>query len=374
MKRLLALSSLFAIALTACQAPTDGDTIKIGYIGPLTGEAASFGVDILNGAKLAVDEINADGGIDGRQIKLIAEDGRCTGTDAASAAQKLINVDKVVAIVGGQCSGETLAAAPIAEAAEVVMVSSVSSSPDVTTAGDFIFRVYPSDALKTKVMAKYFSQMGYGKVAIITENTDYAIAFRDALVDSVGEDAVVFNEVVEPSTKDFRTLITRLQKTEFDVFVPNGQTDAVIAAMMQQLREQGLEQPAVGQDASDSVALGELATEAVEGMRMINTSSALGGGDAEALAARFREQYGEPQSNPSFVTLAYDAAGVLFQAIRDAGTEGPAIRDYLYNLSGYDGAAGTFSFDSNGDVVGIDYALKEFQDGKIVEIKAIPAQ
>ena len=148
MKRLLVPLFALGILLSACSPSDDGTgPIKIGFIGPLTGEASPYGVDTLNGAKLAVDEINEAGGVNGRMIEIIAEDGRCTGTDAASAAQKLVNVDKVVAIVGGQCSGETLAAAPIAESAKVVMISPVSSSPDVTAAGDFIFRDYPSDGL-----------------------------------------------------------------------------------------------------------------------------------------------------------------------------------------------------------------------------------
>ncbi|MDP6562065.1 MAG: ABC transporter substrate-binding protein, partial [Candidatus Peribacteraceae bacterium] len=117
MKRLLVPLFALGVLLSACSPVADDGTgpIKIGYIGPLTGEAASYGVDTLNGTELAVAEINAAGGINGRLIELITEDGRCTGTDAASAAQKLVNVDKVVAIIGGQCSGETLAAAPIVE-------------------------------------------------------------------------------------------------------------------------------------------------------------------------------------------------------------------------------------------------------------------
>src|SRR3989344_7071473 len=105
-KHLLPLA-LLPLTLTACAPAEEGtnEPIKMGYLGPLTGEAASYGIDTLNGTKFAVDEINAAGGINGRMIELVAEDGKCTGADAASAAQKLVNIDKVVAIVGGQCSG-----------------------------------------------------------------------------------------------------------------------------------------------------------------------------------------------------------------------------------------------------------------------------
>ena len=369
MRKFFAGLSLLSIALAACSGASN-ETIKLGYIGPLTGDAASYGADTLHGVQIAVDEINAAGGIDGKQVELIAEDGKCTGSDAATAAQKLINGDRVVAIVGGQCSGETLAAAPIAEAAKVVMISPVSSSPDVTEAGAFIFRDYPSDALKTKAMAKVFAEKGYGKIAIISENTDYATALRDSLVAAVGADAVMFNETTEPGTKDFRSLMTRLEDAKFDVFVPNGQSDAFIAAAMQQYREAGFTEPAFSQDVADSANLGQIAGEAVEGMELINSSSKLGEGGADSFAVHFRAKFGEPQSNLSFATLAYDATNLLAKVIGEVGTDGTAVRDGVAKIT-YVGAAGTFHFDENGDVIGIGYALKKFEDGKIVELSTV---
>ena len=121
------------------------ETIRIGAIGPFTGDAAVYGQSEKNAIELAVQEINLDGGINGKKLEVIYEDGKCNGMDAATAAQKLINVDKVDIILGGVCSGETLAIAPLAEANEVLVFSSFSSSPDVTNAGDFIFLVCCSE-------------------------------------------------------------------------------------------------------------------------------------------------------------------------------------------------------------------------------------
>jgi len=286
--------------------------------------------------------------------------------------QKLVNVDGVVAIVGGQCSGETLGAAPVAEVAHVVLVSPVSSSPDVTTAGDFIFRVYPSDALKGVDMAAYMEKESYKKIAIISENTDYAIGIRNSLQAALPEGyAIVFDEVVDPDTKDFRSLITRLKKVKHDVFVSNPQSDSVLAPMIQQYREAGFTQPIVSQDIADSMNLLSLAPEAVEGMHMFNPSNMLGAtakAGERSFSEKYREQFGEAQSNMSFATLSYDAAGVILEAISTVGTDGDAIRDYLYGLTNYDGAAGGFHFDENGDVIGISNVLKMFKDGQIVEV------
>lgn len=369
MKRFATLS-LFALSLTACAAGPQSP-IKLGYIGPLTGDAASYGIDTVNAVRMKVEEVNAVGGVAGREVVLIAEDGRCNGADAASAAQKLVNVDKVVAIVGGQCSSETLAASSIVEAAQVVLLSPVSSSPAVADAGDFTFRVMPSDAHKAVATAKYLEREGFTKLALLSENTDYATGLRDALVTALGEDKVVFNETVDPGTKDFRTLMTRLQESEFDAFFLNAQSDAVAAAMVQQFREAGFTEPVVSQDVADSANLGKIAPEAVEGMRMINTSNTLGEGGPDSFAARFQSKHGPAQSAQSFATLAYDAAGVLLEAIGIVGTDGSAIRDYLYGIGSYEGAAGAFSFDEKGEVEGIGYALKEFRNGEIVELEAI---
>lgn len=372
MKKFLLPLFALGILLSACQPVADDgtDPIKVGFIGPLTGETAIVGVDTLAGVQLKIDEINAAGGINGRMLELIAEDGKCTGADAASAAQKLITVDQVDVIVGGQCSGETLAIAPIAESAEVVMVSPLSSSPDVTQAGDFVFRNYPNDALKTKAMAAYFEQEGWENVAIISENTDFSVGFRSSLVQDVGEDTFVFDELVEPNTKDFRTLITRLNDVDFDVIVANAYP-TVIAALLQQLREFGFEQPVISNDAGDTIETISLAGDAAEGFMVINIENI----SADSSFGQKVSEYAiEPQMGLVYISLSYDAMGVLAEAIENVGTEGTAIRDYLYSLDGYDGVIGTFSFDDNGDVEGLSYALKEVQDGVFVKIGDAPVQ
>ncbi len=367
MKRLALLTVTSMLFLSACQ-PSAPTTIKLGYIGPLTGDVAGLGVDTLNGVKLAVDTVNATGGINGKQVVLIAEDGRCNGSDSANAAQKLVNVDKVVAIIGGQCSGETLAAAPITEAAKVILLSAVSSSPDVTKAGDYVFRDYPSDELKTTAMAKLLTEKNLKKVAIISENTDFAQAFRTSLKAKLGAEAVVFDETVDAGTKDFRTLMTRLKTIQFDVFIPDGNSDSIIGPMLQQFREAGFSQAAVSHDAADSVTMAKNLPAATNGLMVINTPSSV---NDPAFASTFTQKYGEPQYGLAFAGFAYDDANVLFEAFKAVGTDGTAVKDYLYALKEFKGVSGTFHFDKNGDVVGIPYVLKQFQSGSIVKLSDI---
>jgi len=131
MKKFLLITSLFGILLTACGGSSldpNAEPINIGFIAPLTGDKEDQGIDGLNGLKLAVNEINVDGGINGRPVRIFAEDGKCTMVDGAASAEKLVNVSKVVAIIGGYCKEETLGASPIAEKGKVALLSFGSGS------------------------------------------------------------------------------------------------------------------------------------------------------------------------------------------------------------------------------------------------------
>lgn len=370
MKRLLIPLFALGLLLSACTG-ADSGTIKIGLITPLTGDVSALGKDILNGAQMRVNEVNAAGGIDGKMIELIVEDGKCSAVDAASAAQKLINIDNVVAIHGAGCSGESLAAAPIANDAGVVLMSPSSTSPDVTDAGDFVFRTIPSDGLKTVAMAQYFAEQGYEKIAILGENTDFCGAFRSSLMNDFGAEKFVFDEVVEPGTKDFRTLLTRLQGEEFDILVANAQSPAIAAAMLQQIREFGLEQPIIGQDIMDSLVVIEIAQDAAEGAMTINVPDISA---TSEFGTKFIETNGEPSSNLSWGAYGYDTMAVLAQALTEAGAEGTAVRDYLYSMPEYPGVVGPIAFDGNGDVKEASYVLKAVQDGAFVKIQDITVE
>jgi branched-chain amino acid transport system substrate-binding protein len=376
MKKSLSLVAVAVALFAGCSTSPAAETIRLGYIGPLTGDIAGLGKDTLNGMQMAAEEINAAGGINGKQIEIVAEDGRCSGAEAANAARKLVNVDKVVAIVGAQCSSETLAAAPIAEAAKVVMISPVSSSPDVTKAGEYIFRTYPSDALKGKAFGAFFKQAGFKKIAIISENTDFCQGIRNSVAENLPEGTtIVFNEVVDPGTKDYRSLFTRLKSVDFDLFLSNGQSDSTVAEMAKQMRELGMKQQIVGTDTADSATLGKIATEAVEGLKALSVPS-LSATDANAggFVTAFNAKYGEPQFGAFFAATAYDATNILAKTIGAQGTDGEKIKAALYAMPEHKGMAGSISFDSNGDVQGVPFAMKQFKAGVLEQSELIPLQ
>ena len=161
-----------------------GDTIKIGYIGPLTGEVASIGDPGLAGAKLAIKEINDAGGLLGKKVELVSEDDKCS-SDGINAMTKLVNVDKVVAITGPDCSASAGSALPVAQNAKVPTILRWASAAKLTGVGNFIFRIYPSDAFQSKYAAGYiYSKLAKKNAAVIYVKNDWGQGMRDGFVEA----------------------------------------------------------------------------------------------------------------------------------------------------------------------------------------------
>src|SRR3989338_10042895 len=260
-KQVYVILTLLVLALSACatqqqaeeQEQSDSQkqqtqpqgTYKIGVMYPLTGDGASYGLPIQRTTKIAIDEINAKGGVNGRKLEAIYEDGKCNPKDGNAAAQKLVNIDKVEVIIGGVCSGETLGAAPIAEENKVALISPSATSPDITNAGDFIFRLAPSDAFAGIVAAEYASKdLKTSKAAIISETTDYAQGLRNVFKsyfeDLGGE--IVADETYNPEDTDFRTQVTKVKAANPDIIYLVPQAPQKGLLLVKQIKEAGLKQ------------------------------------------------------------------------------------------------------------------------------------
>jgi branched-chain amino acid transport system substrate-binding protein len=350
--------------------PTARGPIKIGFVGPLTGDAASYGIPIKNAITLAVEEINNAGGVNGRKIEMIYEDGKCTGKDAVNAAQKLINIDKVNIILGGMCSGELLSIAPITEPAKVLLLSPAASSPDITHAGDFIFRNNPSDADGGKALAKLIREK-YTKAAIISENTDYAQALARVFVEnfrSLGGE-VVAQENFDPGIKDFRTILTKIKASNPQVLLINPQTEIAGGLIVKQAREMGITLPFYGTIALAGTKAIETAGKYAEGMLVVD---APGLSESNPKAVKFLADYKAKYGTTTlefYLGAAYDAVYILADGISKYGTDTEKLKNYLYSLKNYNGVIGTYGFDENGDLIGIEYTVKQIKNGKAVELK-----
>lgn len=341
------------------------DTIKIGWVGPLTGNIASLGQDIKHAVELYFEEHPTIGG---KPVEVIWEDGKCNGQDAAAAAQKLITVDKVQVILGGTCSGETLAMAPIVEQNKVITLSSISSSPEITGAGDYVFRNYISDNQVAKTMVEFMLPR-HEKIAVLAEQTDFSQAYSRAIakhMENAGESAkLVLNESFPVDNTDFRTLLSKVKESGAQAIVNLAQTPVTGAFMVKQARELGMDVQFYGGDTLPATDFFDTAKDAAEGTIAVLASEDPSRSRFPEFKDKFIAKFGQPQSTYAVPAFSYDGAQVMAEAIEKVGYSGTAIKDYFYGMSKFNGVASDVDFDENGDN-DITAAIKIARDGDFV--------
>ena len=346
--------------------------IVIGFIGPFTGDAASYGEPVSNAVRLAVDEINERGGVSGRPLEVIYEDGGCDDFDAVNAAEKLVGFDDVEIIIGGVCSGETLAILPITEENNVLVLSPSSSSPDLSGAGEYFFRNNPSDARGGAFLADIvYRDDKHGRVAVISEDTNYAQALRGVFstrfVDLGGE--VVADESFESGTSDFRSILTTIKAANPDAIFINPQLEDAGGTIARQIAELGIDAQLYGSNILSGSEAIEVGGASVDGITFFdNPELDPSNTKAENFLANYQEQYGD-LSIEFYLGAAYDAVYLLDQSIRAVGTDTDALREYFTNLRAFKGVIGTYSFDEYHDLSGVEPVLKRIENGEVVTIK-----
>ncbi len=351
------------------------EPIRIGFVAPLTGDLASYGQGEKAAVEMAVQEINAARGINGRLLEIIYEDGKCAGKEAVAAAQKLINVDGVKIILGGACSGETLSIAPLAEENEVILFSAFSTSPDITQAGDYVFRNAPSDLDGGKYGAEMMFDDRHRKIAILSENTDYNQGIRKVLIQRFKElgGEIVADEVYEMEMKDYRTHLAKIKENKPDAVFFNPQSGVSGGLTVKQADELGITVPYYGIVAFSSGDALASAGAALNGLKFVDAPGLSEDNEkAVAFLEKYLSEYTKPASDYQ-VGARYDSVHILAEAIESCGeVQTSCIRNYLYNLLEYDGVIGKYRFDRNGDLIGIKYIIKKVVDaekGEIIEVR-----
>ncbi len=324
------------------------DTIKVGEYASLTGKEASFGQSSHKGILLALEEINAAGGVLGKKIEVLSEDNQTKSGESATVAKKLIARDKVIALLGEVSSGRSLEAAPIAQAAHIPMIAPAATNPTVTQKGNYIFRVCFIDPFQGTVMAKFAKDdLHAHKVAIISSVSNaYSVGlakfFHETFV--AGGGAVVIEQKYTEGDKDFRAQLTAVKAAGVDaVFVPGYYTEA--ALIVRQARELGLTVPFFGGDGWVADQLLEIGGDALNGC-YYSTHFSPENTDplVQKFVQKFRAHYGE--SPDAFAALGYDSLYVLVDAIKRAGTtEEPQLRDAIAATKDFPGVSGNTTID-----------------------------
>ncbi len=337
--------------------------VKIGFIGPLSGEAASLGTPAQAAVELAIEEVNAAGGLNGSPVEVIYEDGKC-GSAAAAAAQKLMNIDKVSFIIGGMCSGETSTFVKTAMDQKVPVISYCSSAAALTGSGKYFFRNYISDASSDVFASQYlYNKLSAKKVAVIYSISDWGSGhetnFKKEFLKLGGE--VVASEGVQISSKDFRTQLAKIKSTNPDYIYMIMYPDSAIAAV-NQMKEMKLTQKVLLPETGDDPNFIKTATNKVDLQYFITRNPS-----NEDFAAKLIAKT-KGTAAPACSPQAYDAAKIVTQVIGKVGIDPDAIAAEMHNVV-YDGVSGKTSFDENGDLTSAEFMVKRIVDGKATEIK-----
>jgi branched-chain amino acid transport system substrate-binding protein len=360
MKELL-LSAALAALLAGCGQHVDDSVIRIGEYGALSGDIATFGTTTHEGVALAVEELNAAGGIKGKPLRLITEDDQGKPEQAALVVEKLITRDKVHALVGEVASSNSLAAAPIAQRYKVPMVSPSSTNPKVTQQGDYIFRVCFIDPFQGQVMAKFAVETLKAKTAAVLrdQKSDYSIGLADvfkARFEALGG-KVLEDRAYTAGDVDFKAQLTAIRAAKPDVlFVPGYYSEVGLIA--KQARQLGLQQPLLGGDGWESEELYKIGGTAVEGCYFSNHSSPDSTEAAvQDFVKKYKAKYGHQPG--ALAMLGYDAVKVLAAAMeRSPSLRGPDLRDSLAQTKDFAGVTGKISMDADRNAVKSAVVLK----------------
>lgn len=330
------------------------DMLKIGVLFPLTGDAASYGEKGQKAIDMAIEQINADGGIHGKNVVVVYEDSRAEPQTGVAAIRKLISIDKVPAVVGDIVSSVTLPAAPIAEKNKVVLLAPTSSAPAITNAGEYIYRIWPSDLAEGKAIARYAYDHGYRRAAIMHLNNDYGITIADIFTKTFNSDdsKVILNEGYLAEDSDFRTVLHKISQANPDVIYLAGYY-ADISKIMRQAREVGIKQQFLGVTALEDNKFLELAGTSAEGV-IYPLATGFDPASSDPVIQKFiRDFNNKYHYEPGWVEAhAYDAFMLISQATQEVSepVDGTKIKQYLDGMGIYKGATGDIRFDKNGDV------------------------
>jgi branched-chain amino acid transport system substrate-binding protein len=331
-----------------------GDTIKVGVYGDLTGQTSSFGQSTKNGIQLAVDEINQGGGVGGKKIELVIEDDQGRPEQAKTVVSKLINQDKVIAVLGEVASTNSLAAAPVAQEAKIPMITPSSTNPKVTATGDYISRVCFIDPFQGSTMAKFAATTLKAKTAAILGdvNSDYSKGltqfFEEEFTRQGGK--VLAKEAYTQNDPDFKGQLTKIRNLNPDVlYIPGYYGQVGIIA--KQARELNMTLPLLGGDGWDSPELWKLGGESLKNAYISNHYSA---DNPAPEIQNFVKNYQAKFSvvPDSLAALAYDAAKVLADAIKRAGgTDSTKLKDAINATKNFPGVTGMITLDAKRDAV-----------------------
>ena len=349
MIKLTRVPGLLALLSLATASAFAQDEIKVGEFASLTGGSASFGQSSHKGTALAIDEVNAAGGVLGKKVKLITEDDQSTAGQPATIAQKLISQDKIIALLGEVASSKSLEAAPICQQKKIPMISPASTNPKVTEVGDYIFRVCFIDPFQGTVMSKFALSKGWKNVAVLTDvKQDYAVGLAEFFVKhyTANGGKIVKEQKYSTGDKDFKPQLTSIKAAKPDaIFIPGYYAEVSLIAKQAKLL--GLKVPLLGGDGWVGDSLIKVAGSSLDGSFL---SCHFSSEDKDEVVQNFVTKYKAKYNGEvpdDMAALGYDSAMILIEAIKRAGTtDGEKLKAAIAATKDHKGITGAITLDA----------------------------
>ena len=363
MKTVIQRLVLGTVVAIAAPLSAVADPIKIGFNAPLTGFAAADGNSALIGAQLAVEQVNAAGGVNGDQIELVVYDDQASPKEAAPLAVKMTTQDDVTAGISGSYSGSTRAAATIFQENAVPYISAYAVHPDITRAGDYVFRTSFMGEVQGRAGAKLIGDaMGLKRVAMITLNNDFGKSLAAGFREKAAEFGIEITGESEYSIKDreFGPIVSKVKADNPDAIYASGYFFTA-GPLVRQIRAAGITAPVIGQEGYDSQKFIEIAGPDAEGV-IITTS--LDRDSANPITQAFIEGFENKAGYPTDMVAAsaHTAVLVMAEALKKAGAgDRSALRDAIAESS-VDASTGHISFNALGEVKK-DVQIQVVKDG-----------
>ena len=367
----IAVAVILVAVFVVTQTKREPEVIKIGWIGPLTGDAAYYGEMVKDGTELAVEEINQNGGINGAKVRVIYEDDQLDPKRGTSAFTKLAKIEKIPVVIQAAGSGVMLAEAPLAEKNKVVLISPTCSNDKIKYAGDYIFRIWPSDAYQGKVLADFvYKTLRAKTTSVLYINNEYGEGLKNEFVKEFKKlgGKIVSIDFFNQGATDFRTLLTKIKRNLPPVVCLASQYKES-ALILKQAKEMGIETQLIGGDGNFAPELIKLSGGAAEGMIVSNMHWDPNSEDplVSHFVTKFKNRYGK---QPEVYTAAgYDCLKVVAEAIKRGGYTADEIKNALYTIKGFKGVTGEITFDKYGEVVGKKYDFFQVKKGRFVKIQ-----
>lgn len=368
--RIVSLLIVAALCLLTTAMAESAEPYRIAMCGPLTGPGAQYGQAYKNSLEILRDKINAEGGIDGHMLEIDFYDDKQDPKETLNVANLIIADGGYIAMIGSQTSSCSMAAAPVMQRAGIPMIAPHASHSDYAKTGDYCFSLQMPNSYEARVQHEWaIDYLGAKRVAIIYSNDDWGLQNVEAATaacENKGVELVAAETFIAGNTKDFSPIITKVKEANPDyIYLAVLYSDACL--LIPQMKMLDLNCALVGTNTLYKTEFIDVVGEDAEGIYIPNNFSTLHHTEEYEYLEKAIAEKVDGGIVDSYVSHAWDALSILVKAIREVGTDGAAIKDYLANMGPYEGVAGTFVFDENGATMKNVYVM-QIRNGQFVEM------